>query len=171
MVITINMNNLKIISKKKKDNYLTYAIEPNFPLPNEMRIGIDPGTTNLGIAVIKPKIESVTLYKITLKRHKKALLRLLDVQQVLGDTIGHFTPNSKAIIEGASYGDRFRQVEMAEQRAAMLLWFHKFGIDVDMIPPLTIRKQVFGSGKIKNPYPEIDNNMIAALSCALYESQ
>jgi Holliday junction resolvasome RuvABC endonuclease subunit len=130
------MEKLTIIREEKKDNYIALAIDPNFPMPSEMRVGIDPGTKNLGIAVIKPEIEFVTLYRCTLKRHKKALLRLLDVQQVLGDMVGHFTPNSKAIIEGASYGNFYRQVEMAEQRAGMLLWFYKYGIEAELIPPL-----------------------------------
>ena len=137
-------------------------------MPNEMRVGIDPGTRNLGIAVIRPDNESVTLYKIVLERHKNALLRLLDVQEVLGRTIGHFTPNCGAIIEGASYGNFYRQVEMAEQRAGMLLWFYKYGIEAELIPPLSIRKVVFGSAKIKNPWEMVDDNCAAALACCLY---
>jgi Holliday junction resolvasome RuvABC endonuclease subunit len=155
------MNKMQVI------NFAWSEIE-EFSPPSEMRIGVDPGTRNLGIAVIRPDIESVTLYKITFKRHKKALSRLLDVQQVLGRTIGHFTPNSKVIIEGASYGNFYRQVELAEQRAAILLWFHKYDIEGELIPPLTIRKNVFGSGKVKNPWPEIDDNMAASLGAALF---
>lgn len=158
---------INILREEKKNNYLAYSIEPNFDLPSKMRIGIDPGTRNLGLAVIKPDVEYVALYRYILKRNKKALLRLLEVQQVLGDIIGFFTLNSKAIIEGASFFG-YRQVELAEQRAAMLLWFHKYGIEADIVPPLTIRKHVFGSGKIKNPWPEIDDNMIAAFGCALF---
>jgi len=162
------MDELNIIQEEKDNKNIAYAIEPNFPMPNEMRVGIDPGTRNLGIAVIKPEIETVNLYKIVLERHKNALLRLLEAQQVLGDTIGHFTLNAKAIIEGAGYmASVYRQVELSEQRAGFLLWFHKFGIDVDMIPPNSIRKVVFGSAKIKNPWG-IDDNCAAALACALY---
>lgn len=161
-------NKLNILQETKDGSNLAFAIEPSFPFPNEMRIGIDPGTVNLGIAVIKPDINSVKLYKIMLKRHKRALNRLLDVQRVLADTIGHFKPNSKAIIEGASYGNPYRQVELAEQRAAVLLWFHKYSIEADIISPLKIRKNVFGSAKIKNPWG-IDDNCAAALGAALYE--
>ena len=164
------IESLKILYTEESDeNVVAYKVEPNFPMPNEMRIGCDPGTRNLGIAVIRPDNESVKLYKIVLTRHKNALLRLLDVQKVLGHTIGHFTLDSKAIIEGASYGNFYRQVEMAEQRAGMLLWFHRCGIEADLIPPLSIRKNVFGNARIKNPW-DIDNNCAAALACALYES-
>ena len=162
---------LKILQKVKDGKNITIAIEPNFPMPNEMRIGVDPGTRNLGIAIIRPEILSVNLYKIVLERHEKALLRLLDVQQVLGRTIGHFQLNAKAIIEGASYGARFRQVELAEQRAAMMLWFHMEGIDVELVPPATIRKASFGHGRMKNPWDNIEDNMAAALGAALYNTK
>jgi Holliday junction resolvasome RuvABC endonuclease subunit len=163
------INEIKIISKNKIDDSLTtFEVESPYPLPNEMRIGIDPGTVNLGIAVVKPNNKIVTLYKITLKRHKKALNRLLDVQQVLGHTIGYFSGNSIAIIEGASYGATYRQVELAEVRAAMMLWFHEHNIEPHLVPPSTIRKSSFGSGKIKNPWSNLDDDLVAAIGCAFY---
>lgn len=163
------MNKLTILSEEKNGSSIAFAIEPSFPLPQTTRFGLDPGTRNLGLAVIRPDVESVTLYKIVLERHKKALNRLLDVQQVLGYTLGHFGQDSKAIIEGASYmASMYRQVELAEQRAAMLLWFHKFGIEAEIVPPNTIRKNVFGNGRMKNPWGNIDDNCAAALGCALY---
>jgi Holliday junction resolvasome RuvABC endonuclease subunit len=162
------IKDLKILREEKDGSNLAFAVEPSFSLPKEMRIGIDPGTRNMGIAVLRPDKKFVNLYKIVLERDKNALSRLLEAQKVLAHTIGHFTLDSKAIIEGASYGDRFRQVELAEQRAAMLLWLHQNGIDAKLVPPLTIRKNVFGSAKIKNPWPEVDDNMVAALACALF---
>ncbi len=165
-------NKLKILQEEKDGKNITIIVEPNFPMPNEMRIGIDPGTRNLGIAIIRPKIPSVTLYKIVLERHEKALLRLLDVQQVLGRTIGHFQLNAKAIIEGASYRSIGRHVELAEQRAAMMLWFHMEGIDVEIVPPATIRKSSFGHGRMKNPWEDtIDDNCAAALGAAFYNKK
>jgi hypothetical protein len=161
----MKMKKLKIIKEEKDGSSIAFAVEPSFPLPSKMRIGVDPGTRNLGIAVIRPKL--VKLYKITLERKETALDRMLDVQRVLGDTIGHFTPDSVAIIEGASYYG-YRQVELAEQRAATALWFHKLGIEVHIIPPLKIRKQVFGNSKEKNPWG-IEDNCAAALGAALYE--
>ena len=116
------MTEIKIIANTEEkigDSIIAFEVESPFPLPKEMRIGIDPGTVNLGIAVIRPK-QAVKLYKVTLKRHKKALLRLLAVQQVLGHTIGHFGYNSIAIIEGASYGAVYRQVELAEVSTTLL---------------------------------------------------
>jgi len=90
------------------------------------------------------------------------------VQKVLGRTIGYFDPNSIAIIEGASYGARYRQVELAEVRAAMVLWFHNYGIKPYIVPPATIRKQVFGHGRTKNPWANLPDDVSAALGCAYY---
>ena len=163
------MTEIKIISKEKiDDSTIAFEVESPYPLPNEMRIGIDPGTVNLGIAIVRPNNKIVNLYKITLKRHKKALLRLLDVQQVLGHIIGHFSENSIAIIEGASYGATYRQVELAEVRAAMMLWFHEHNIEPHLVPPSTIRKSTFGHGRTKNPWDNLPDDLAASLGCAFY---
>ena len=164
------MTEIKIISKEKIDDSLTtFEVESPYPLPNEMRIGCDPGTVHLGIAVVRPNGEAVKLYQITLKRHKKALNRLLDVQQVLGHTVGYFFFNTIAIIEGASYGARYRQVELAEVRAAMMLWFHGYNIEPHIVPPSTIRKSTFGHGRIKNPWDNLPDDLAASIGCAFYK--
>ena len=163
------MAEIKIISEEKIDDSITaFEVESPYPLPNEMRIGVDPGTVNLGIAVVRPNNKIVKLYQITLKRHKKALLRLLDVQQVLGHAVGYFFPNTIAIIEGASYGARYRQVELAEVRAAMMLWFHEYNIEPHIVPPSTIRKSTFGHGRTKNPWDNLPDDLAASLGCAFY---
>lgn len=165
------MTEIKIIANTEEkigDSIVAFEVESPYPLPNEMRIGIDPGTVNLGIAVVRPDRQSIRLCKITLKRHKKALNRLLDVQQVLGHTIGCFSENSIAIIEGASYGAVYRQVELAEVRAAMMLWFHKYNIEPHIVPPSTIRKSTFGHGRMKNPWSNLPDDLAAAIGCSFY---
>lgn len=165
------MDEITILSKEKiSDSTTAFEVESPFPFPQETRFGIDPGTTKLGIAVVRPDRKTVKLYKITLTRHEKALNRLLNIQQVLSTTIGYHAPDSKAIIEGASFGAQYRQVELAEVRAAMLLWFHKYGIDAELVPPLSIRKSVFGNGKIKNPWNNLQDDIAAALGCAFYSN-
>jgi len=161
---------INILSEEKiSDSTIAFEVESPFPLPSEIHYGIDPGTTNLGIAVVRPN-QSVRLYKVTLKRQEKALDRLLSVQQVLGHTIKHFTLDSKAVIEGASFGARYRQVELAEVRAAILLWFYGYKIEAEIVPPKTIRKVVFGNGNIKNPWDNLQDDIAAALGCAFYSS-
>ena len=165
----MEISEIEILSKKKiNDRIIEWEVTNPFSRDIDyMSIGCDPGTVHLGIAIVRPK-QAVKLYKVTLKRHKKALLRLLAVQQVLGHTIGYFSDHAIAIIEGASYGARYRQVELAEVRAAMMLWFHEYNIEPHIVPPTTIRKQVFGSGKTKNPWSNLPDDLAASLGCAFY---
>lgn len=76
--------------------------------------------------------------------------------------------SAEAIIEGASYGKLYRQVELEDVRAAAVMWFHRYGIKNYVIPPTSIRKQVFGHGRMKNPWSNIPDDIAAALGCAYY---
>lgn len=68
--------------------------------------------------------------------------------------------------------DRYRQVELEDIRAACVCWglLHGRDLDIQIVPPPSIRKVVFGSAKIKNPWEKqgLPNNAAAALGCALY---
>jgi len=150
-------------------------IEPPLLITNYgIYIGCDPGTSNLGIAIIdavfdNPKIE---LYEIDIERSKDAVERIQTVRFILTDILFglHGQQNVKMIIEGASYGNNFRQVELAEQRATMVLWALDHSIIPSLISPLSIRKKVFGSAKIKaeDTWKELPPNAASALACAYY---
>jgi hypothetical protein len=146
-------------------------IEPLFEISIERTcFGIDPGTTNLGLAKIY--FNQIHAYQITLERKGSAMSRMLEVQSALSQTVGWFGYNPIAIIEGAAYSKHFRQVELAEVRAAMALWFHSRGVEVHFANPQTVRKKLFGSAKIINPWKElgIQNDVAAAISCAYFAS-
>lgn len=163
------MDKVKILKTEKISGSITaFEIEPPFPIPERTQFGIDPGTTNLGLAILYPK--TVQLYKIKMIRLTKALDRMLEIQHILTRCIGWFGYEPLAIIEGAAFAGAYRQVELAEQRASMALWFHRFGVDVEIVPPNTIRKQVFGHGRTKNPWSNLDDNLAAAIGCAYYST-
>jgi Holliday junction resolvasome RuvABC endonuclease subunit len=130
--------------------------------------GIDPGTTKLGLAKIH--FNKIYTFQISLERKRSAMSRILGVQSVLSECIKDFGKNPIAVIEGAAYGNPYRQVELAEVRAAMGLWFHSRGIEVIFAPPQSVRKTVFGSAKIKNPWKDIgiQDDVAAAIGCAYY---
>jgi len=130
--------------------------------------GIDPGVTNIGITFIHPLNKYATLFQIRLERADEMIDRLMNIKHALEDCIGWFGYNPRAVIEGASYGKTYRQVELAEARALIGLWFHQLSVKVSVVPPNTIRKVVFGSAKIKNPWENIPDDCAAALGCALY---
>lgn len=164
---------MKILRKIPiSDSITAFAVESPYPRPDTIRYGIDPGTVNLGIAYVHPTPNvTVMLYQVKLKRADTMMGRILSVQNALTQCRLILQPNAKAIIEGAAFGNKFRQVEMAEVRAGIGMWFHPLGIEVQVVPPLTIRKSVFGSGKIKNPWEGvIPDDVAAALGCAYYDS-
>jgi Holliday junction resolvasome RuvABC endonuclease subunit len=135
-----------------------------------MCLGFDPGTTNLGIAVIEPEVNShATLFQIKLVRRKDAIERMRGIQYLMWDCINWLSYKYKAVIEGASFGNPYRQVELAEVRATIALWCLDRGESM-IIPPNTIRKAVFGNGKIKahEVWENLPPDAAAALSCAYY---
>ena len=137
-----------------------------FPL-----LGFDPGTVNLGIAKTLQD-EAIDLYELTLERNKDAALRIMEIYFLMNDL--KFDMNqSIVVIEGASYGNQFRQVELAEMRAAITIWSRQRGArKVSIIPPNSLRKEVFGKATITaHDYwddTEIDRDALAALSCLYY---
>jgi hypothetical protein len=138
----------------------------------------------LGIAQLDPDDEDkAVLWQITMERSDNALFRIMMVSTVLRQIFGkpNADPKQIVIIEGASFGNNFRQAELAEQRTAMALWFipmtYYGSRQIKFVPPTTIRKVVFGSGKIKAheawqlegiPKSKQPNDALAALSCAYY---
>ena len=126
--------------------------------------GIDPGTAKLGIVDGNHLCEIEIIRADTSERRIHHIWRLLRLIML---------PNIKYMtIEGASYMDRYRQVELQDIRCGATCWAmnDSRNIEVQIVPPLTIRKVVFGSAKIKNPWKElgIPDNAAAALGCALY---
>ena len=152
MLRRLSLTEINIIKKEKINGSISlYEIKPPFPLPDHTKFGIDPGTTNMGLTILHPNQKVIECYKIKMIRATKALDRMLEVQNVLTRCISWFGNDPLAIIEGAAFGN-YRQVELAEVRAAMALWFHRHDVEVMLVPPLSIRKVSFGSGKIKNPW-------------------
>jgi Holliday junction resolvasome RuvABC endonuclease subunit len=167
---------LKIVAEetKKTENILWKMMTINLPAPlteSEQYIGIDPGTTHIGIAVYSPsqRMDTINLWEIEIERSNDAQIRAAYAWSILYPTIGHRL-GGKACIEGAAYGNPYRQVELAEQRGVFLAWFMYYGIPAILIPPITIRKVVFGNGKVKAQeyWDTIPPNAACALSCLYY---
>lgn len=153
-----------------------FNVEPPLPVTNYgTYIGIDPGTVHLGVAIIDASSINIKihLYEVTIERSKDAVERIQATKFILTDVfLGiYLIGNPKMIIEGASYGNNFRQVELAEQRATMVLWALEHGITPSLISPLSIRKKVFGSAKIKaeDKWKGLaPPNALSALACAYF---
>lgn len=140
--------------------------------------GFDPGTTNLGIAYQCGSWAD--LFQITIERSKDPIERMDDVGFLLWYLcVPNIEKKSRVqvVIEGAGYeSSRYRQVELAEVRTTIALWFRTRKAKSILLPaPNTLRKVVFGSGKIKaHEYwdnSEIPNDALTALSCLCYAYQ
>jgi Holliday junction resolvasome RuvABC endonuclease subunit len=144
---------------------------PDFVMPKIMYVGIDPGTVNLGIACIIPSINVIELFQCEIERLPNAVERILDLQELFPFCIPFYSPNYKTIIEGASYGDKYRQVELEQVRTTAVIWSQDRASIVKIIPPQTIRKTVFGKASIKahDVWKDIPQDCAAALSCALFD--
>jgi Holliday junction resolvasome RuvABC endonuclease subunit len=166
------MTELKILHQEKLNDSITaFAVESPYPRPDVIKFGIDPGTANMGVAFVHP-ISNVTimLYQIKMKRGDTLMDRVLSAQNMLTQCKLILQPSAQVIIEGAGYmASHFRQVELEDVRVAVSLWFHRMGVKNYIVPPNTIRKQVFGHGRIKNPWSNIPDDVAAALGCAYYE--
>ena len=131
-------------------------------------MGIDPGTACLGIAFLLPN-EQAVLYEFVIDRVLNPVSRMITAQEICQwvDWSHFYTPDA-IVIEGASFGDTHRQVELAEQRAAMALYWSK-NKQVEIVPPMSIRKQAFGSAKTKavDVWPDFPKDAAVALSCAM----
>ena len=140
-----------------------------------MLLGIDPGTVNLGIAVLdiptNGNVYEAVLYQMKFaQRAIDVLGRIKAVQEAL-DQLCLSKFQKTVVIEGASYGDKYRQVEMEDVRAACVMWFDRHHATSQVISPMTIRKNAFGSAKIvaHEYWKELAKfpDAAAALSCAV----
>ena|SRR3990167_1754947 len=147
-----------------------------------LQFGIDPGTVNLGIARLYRS--ALCLYEIEIaKREANSIQRIINANILLSYALSSLTGiQANYVIEGASYGDRFRQVELAEMRATIAYWIIN-ALDIhnvedvllnpnqiQIVPPKKIRKAVFqdGNTKASDIWTNIPKNAADALACALY---
>lgn len=139
----------------------------------EARVGVDPGTANMGIAILVPDMAGL-LYQIKMERDKDPMVRLRRTHEALSRIFYYFdVPNciQRVIIENASFGDHFRQVELAEQRAGIGLWFRdRYDCPVYFVSPTSIYKWVFGNSKTKagNEWPQYPKDAASALAAAYF---
>lgn len=163
------------IPDQKKSKFVSgkvsgWLVRGSLPGNDISVVGIDPGV-NFGISVIIK--EDVYIYNGKVDTRIKSerawyskdvfefILNLLKVVHPMRD----FT----AVIEGAAYGKKFGQVQLAEVRNGFFLGCTFFTDSVYVVPPSTIRKMAFGSGDTygRDEYPQINHNAAAGLGCAM----
>lgn len=131
--------------------------------------GVDPGTTKLGLAFLWRTVCHV--YEVKIIRNDDAVERILLMQTILSKCFSMFDYAPIMTIEGSSFNG-FRQTELAEIRASTVLWAINHQVVPHIVPPLKIRKQVFGNGATKADefWKELEKypDAASALACAYY---
>ncbi len=138
-----------------------------------MFLGYDPGTRNSGIAVIDNctfRWPVIFLFQVELERSDDAITRTIGMKKLISHCVNWFCYPQFACIEGASFGDRYRQVELAEVRAAAVIWCYDHEFETKVVPPLVVRKEVFGNGRTKanEVWTNIPADAANALACAYW---
>jgi Holliday junction resolvasome RuvABC endonuclease subunit len=162
---------------KINDVYIKYSMTGFDDIPDELQdkldshpdlcsIGIDPGK-NFGIAIVAKDGWSIMNGVLDDSTYTLREIAFWMAGHIVNDSDPKITI---AVVEGASYGDRFGQVKLAEIRCGFALGISEKGIPVSIIAPKTPRKTVFGSGDIvaMDVWPTINHNAADALCLALY---
>ena len=130
-------------------------------------LGIDPGR-NFGVCAIRDG--EVQLYWGSLEKRDKTYLYGVDMYSITrGYIYAQHRGDTMAVIEGASYHDKYGQVGLAEVRFAAYLGLVHAGLRADIVPPASVRKQAFGSAKIMGfeIWPTLNHNVADAFGCAI----
>jgi hypothetical protein len=131
-------------------------------------IGIDPGA-NFGITYISELEFSVYNGVMPSAEHQEYGVRAYDlIKQFCHDNC--LTSGDAAILEGASYGDSYGQVGLAEIRFGFFLGMRHVGLDPIIVAPATPRRTVLGNGRLQpmDIFPILNHNAADSLVLALH---
>lgn len=137
-------------------------------------LGFDPGEVNMGIARLFPP-EDGELWQIKFPSNSTSVERIYNTESIMDAFLNSFTdPVVYAVVENAAFGSPYGQAALSENRTMIAHNVIERGIEIAFVPPLSVRKRVFGSGKTKaeDTWPELaykgHNDIASALACALY---
>ena len=132
-------------------------------------VGIDPGV-NFGFCVIHGKRVHIYHGKLNTRPKTERSLYSVDAEKLtewllLGRVDGY----DMILVEGAAYGKKFGQVQLAEVRTGYLHGALGYSDDVSIIPPSTARKEGLGHGNAKASelWPTLNHNACDAVAIAM----
>lgn len=175
---------IHLFSQKKLSYHSTKIIQYDLTVPIsapkrlDVVFGIDPGNTHMGLTVLPVSIVQPTkCFEITFPSERMAISRVTQIRLALCDIIsltGQWDGfNILVSVEGSAYSMPYRNTELAEARITAATWFlDNYQLNQSnfiFIPPLTVRKNVFGDGKIKaeNTWPQLKGDAASSLAIAL----
>ena len=146
----VKMKKIEVISGLESRSYTVYRINPPMEITKFGKfLGIDPGSVNLGIAeIISMDDVSVRVFQIKLERFDNPVDRMINLKNLLKSLFIKSDIVSSMCIEGAGYqASKYRQVELEQVRTVCALWGIENRYVPVIVPPNSIRKQVFGTAK------------------------
>ena len=131
-------------------------------------IGVDPGRA-FSVATLDGR-KAVLYHGLLPKRDKK---RKYEYGLSAVDALRrkeNYNGVGEAVVEGAAFKMPHGQVDLAHVRMGYCLGLDAAGFEVSIVPPATIRAQVWGKGNLGGleMFPELNHNAADALGCALY---
>lgn len=143
----------------------------------EVVFGIDPGGRYMGLTILERTYHLATSYEIEFPSERLVIPRATQIRLALSDIIflgeSWKAENILVAVEGSSFASPYRNTELAEARLTAALWF-KDKLEVEegnfvFIPPLTVRKYIFGNAKIRaeEQWPELKPDAASSLAIAL----
>lgn len=142
----------------------------------EVVFGIDPGSKNMGLTILQRANHFAMCYEIVFPSEKLIIPRAEQIRLALSDIIflGESWKAEKVLVavEGSGFNHRFIDTRLTEARLTAALWFRDTLLVEEnfiFIPPLTVRKCIFGSAKIRaeSQWPELKPDAASSLAIAL----
>lgn len=115
-------------------------------------LGIDPGTTTVGFAVIEKTGRSVSILNygvITTPPKIGIALKLMDITKDLEDLIDTYHPTVSGIEKLFFFNNQKTGIDVAQARGAILLTLQKRGIQIHEFTPLQVKRGISGNGTAK----------------------
>jgi len=115
-------------------------------------LGIDPGTTTVGFAVIEKAGRSVSILNygvITTPPKIGIALKLMDIAKDLEDLIDMYHPTICGIEKLFFFNNQKTGIDVAQARGAILLILQKKGIHIHEFTPLEVKRGISGNGTAK----------------------
>lgn len=115
-------------------------------------LGIDPGTTTVGFAVIEKIGRDISILNygvITTPPKIDIALKLLDIAKDLENLIDTYHPTICGIEKLFFFNNQKTGIDVAQARGAMLLTLQKKGICIHEFTPLQVKRGISGNGTAK----------------------
>lgn len=115
-------------------------------------LGIDPGTTTVGFAVLEKNGRTLSLlnYGVFTTEPKISLgLKLLDIEKDLEDLVNTYRPTICGMEKLFFLNNQKTGIDVAQARGAMLLTLQKKGLSIHEFTPLQVKRGICGNGTAK----------------------